>query len=191
MATSMTDEQTATTGEQPAAASGEPTPAPPRVKVGELLSAGSAAVLLVVMFATEWYGVAGVPDPSFARPAISTAENGWNGLTTIRWVILATIVAAIGSVFLHVSQREHGTKTDTSRVVAALGALTSLLLIYRVLIALPGDGKALDQKLGAFLGLLCALAIAWGGYESIREQRASAGAAPRPRSRISRGRRGS
>ena len=84
---------------------------------------------------------------------------------------MATIVAAVGSVFLHVSQREHGTKTDTSRVVAGLGVLTSVLLIYRVLIALPGDGRVLDQKLGAVLGLVCALGIAWGGYESVREQR--------------------
>lgn len=147
-----------------------------RVHVGELLSAVSAMLLLVVMFATEWYGVAGVPDPSFARPAISTAENGWNGLTTVRWVIVATIVAAIGSVLLHVSQRQHGSKTDTSRVVASLGALSAVLLIYRVLIALPGGGKVLDQKLGAFLGLLCALGIAWGGYESVRQQRARADA---------------
>jgi hypothetical protein len=174
MATSMTDEQIASASDEAIAA--EPPPPPPRVRVGELLSAASALVLLVVMFATEWYGVAGVPDPSYARPAISTAENGWDGLAVIRWVLLATILVAVGSVFLHASQRAHGTKTDTSRLVAALGALSSALLIYRVLIALPGDGTVLDQKLGAFLGLLGALGIAWGGYESVLEQRARAGA---------------
>lgn len=173
MATSMTDERTAPPSE--AAVAAEPAP-PPQVRVGELLSAASALVLLVVMFTTEWYGVAGVPDPSYARPAISSAENGWDGLTVIRWVLLATILVAIGSVFLHASQRAHGTKTDTSRLVAALGALSSALLIYRVLIALPGDGSVLDQKLGAFLGLLGGLGIAWGGYESMIEQRARAGA---------------
>jgi len=85
------------------------------------------------MFLTKWYGVAGVPDPSAERPAISTAENGWDGLTLVRWVMLVTICAALGSVILHASQRSLGTKTDTSRVVTALGALTSALLIYRVL----------------------------------------------------------
>lgn len=185
---------TATTDEHPAGteASGESSPAPAtRVNVGELLSAVSALLLLAVMFATEWYGVAGVPDPSYARPAISTAENAWNGLTDIRWVLAATIVAAVGSVFLHASQREHGAKTDTSRVVASLGAASVALLIYRVLIVLPGDGKVLDQKLGAFLGLLCALGIAWGGYESIVRQRARADAAQtrsRRRSRLARDR---
>jgi len=189
----------ATSTEQPAAPADDPaTPAtapaggrtPPRVHVGELVSAASALVLLAIMFATEWYGVAGVPDPSYARPAVSTAENAWNGLTDVRWVMLVTIVAAVGSVFLHASQREHGSKTDTSRIVAALGTLTAVLLVYRVLIALPGDGRVLDQKLGAVLGLLAALGIAWGGYESVREQRLRAGAGPRVAHRRVRLRRG-
>jgi hypothetical protein len=54
-----------------------------------------------------------------------------------------------------------------------LGSVTSVLLIYRVLIELPGSGDVVDQKLGAFLGLLCAMGIAFGGYESRREARRS------------------
>jgi hypothetical protein len=157
-----------------------PPPRRTRGHVGELISAASALLLLILMFAIKWYGVAGVPDPSYARPAISGAEDGWNGLTFIRWVILATVVAAIGSVFLHVSQRAHGTRTDTSRLIAALGTVSSLLLIYRVLIVLPGGGTVIDQKLGAVLGLVCALGIAWGGFESILGQRSRAGTDGQP-----------
>jgi hypothetical protein len=159
----------------PAAAAGsdaEPAGAPaatPRVLFGELTSASCAVLLLLILFATKWYGVAGVPDPSAARPAISTAESGWDGLSLVRWVVLATALAALGSVLLHASQRRHGTRTDTSRLITVLGTVTSLLLIYRVLIALPTGGKVIDQKLGAFLGLLAALGIAIGGYESIAE----------------------
>jgi hypothetical protein len=154
-----------------------------RVHVGELISAVSALLLLVLMFAFEWYGVAGVPDPSSARPAISGTEDAWTGLAGIRWIMLATIIAAVGSVALHASQRAHGTRTDTSRVVAALGTITSLLLVYRVLIALPGGGTVIDQKLGAVLGLASAVGIAWGGYESILEQRAHGGDGPAHRRR--------
>jgi hypothetical protein len=146
-----------------------------RVHVGELVSAVSALLLLVLMFAVKWYGVAGVPDPSYARPAVSGAEDAWNGLIGVRWVILVTVIAAVGSVALHASQRTHGARTDTSRVVTALGTITTLLLVYRVLIALPGSGAVIDQKLGAILGLACALGIAWGGYLSILERRAQTG----------------
>jgi hypothetical protein len=145
-------------------------PAPARrVLFGELTSSVSAVLLLVVLFAAEWYGVAGVPDPSAARPAISGAESGWTGLSLVRWVVLVTALVAIGSVVLHASQRRHGTRTDTSRLVAGLGLLTSLLLIYRVLIVLPSGAEVIDQKLGAVLGVVCALGIALGGYQSIAE----------------------
>jgi hypothetical protein len=144
---------------------------PPRIYRGELTSALGALGLLVLMFLTKWYGVAGVPDPSAARPAISSAESAWNGLTIVRWIMLLTIVAALGSVVLHASQRSHGMRTDTSRVVFGLGSLTSVLLIYRVLIDLPQASRVIDQKLGAVLGLMCALGIAIGGFESMHEQR--------------------
>jgi len=165
------------TGEAPAAPGSPAAPGPagaPRVLFGELTSSFSAVLLLVFLFATEWYGVAGVPDPSAARPAVTGAESGWTGLSVIRWVVLVTALVAIGSVVLHASQRRHGTKTDTSRLVAGLGSLTSLLLVYRVLIALPSGAKVIDQKLGAFLGLVCALGVALGGYESIAEHQARA-----------------
>jgi hypothetical protein len=78
---------------------------------------------------------------------------------------------AVGAVALRISQREHGRQTDVSRVVSGLGLLCSALLVYRVLIALPSPDKVLDQKLGALLGLACALGIAVGGHESILERR--------------------
>jgi hypothetical protein len=143
----------------------------PRVYRGELTSAVSAVLLLMLMFLAKWYGVAGVPDPSAARPAVSTAENAWNGLTEVRWVMLATIAVVLGSVVLHASQRTHGTRTDTSRVLLSLGTVTSILLFYRVLVALPEPTRVIDQKLGAVLGLAAALGIALGGLEAIGEQR--------------------
>jgi hypothetical protein len=164
-------------GAEPATTSPKPaTPPPtpgrrPHVYRGELTSAVSALLLLVVMFLTKWYGVAGVPDPSAARPAISSAENAWNGLADVRWVMLAAILVVLGSVAVHASQRGHGTRTDTSRVVLAFGALSSVLVFYRVLIALPEPSRVIDQKLGAVLGLACCLGIALGGLQAVGEQR--------------------
>jgi hypothetical protein len=142
-----------------------------QVRRGELLSATMALLLAIDMFALKWFGVAGVPDPSAARPAVSTAENAWDGLTIVRWVMLATVIVTLGSVVLHASQRAHGTKTDTSVAVTVLGVLSAVLLTYRVLISLPAPDEVIDQKLGAVLGLALALGIALGGLESIREQR--------------------
>jgi hypothetical protein len=105
----------------------------------------------------------------------------------VRWVMLITILAALGSVVLHASQRSHGTRTDTSLLLFGLGSVTAGLLVYRVLISLPEASKVIDQKLGAFLGLVCALGIALGGFESVHERRTLARAValrPRRRSRL-------
>ncbi len=145
-----------------------------RIGHGELLSAASAVALLLVMFALEWFGLDGIPGRT---RSLAWAENGWQGLTLVRWVMAVTIVFAVGTPLLHATQRSHGAKTSTSLIVMGLGTVTSLLLIYRVLIDLPSSDQVVDQKLGAYVGILCALGIALGGYEAVRQERA-AGAAP-------------
>jgi hypothetical protein len=142
-----------------------------RLGVGELVSGGCALALLILLLVTAWYGVAGVPDPTYARPAVSGTETGWDALTGVRWVIVLTAIVAVGAIVLRISQREHGRQTDASRLVTGLGLLCSALLIYRVLIVLPSLDKVVDQKLGALLGLGCALGIALGGHEAILERR--------------------
>jgi hypothetical protein len=140
---------------------------------GELVSATSAALLLVAMFAFAWYGVDGVPGRT-AR--LVYAENAWHSLSVVRWLMLITIALALAAVPLHFSQRLHGARTDTGLPVTVLGTLTAVALIVRVLIVLPQPAQVVDQKLGAFLGMLCALGIAYGGLESLREERRRSGA---------------
>jgi hypothetical protein len=144
-----------------------------RIGHGELLSAASALSLLIVMFAFEWFGVDGIPGRT---ASLAWAENAWHVLTLVRWVMLLTIAMALGAPLLHATQRAHGVKTSTSGAVLVLGSLTSALLILRVLIDLPASGQVVDQKLGAFIGVLCALGVALGGYEAVREDRAGRGA---------------
>jgi hypothetical protein len=142
---------------------------PPRA---ELVSATSALLLAVVMFAFKWYGVAGVPGRSSASAATTSAENGWQALTNLRWLMLATIAVTVASLLLHVSQRGHGTRTDTTALITLLGAATAALVCYRALIDLPMPSEVVDQKLGALLGVCCAIGIALGGFEALREERA-------------------
>ena len=145
--------------------------APPgRAPAGELTSALSAVALLVVTFAMKWYGVVALPH-SADRSGIQGAVSAWTELTLARWLILAAVVAALASVGLHLSQRTHGSQTDTSLVVTAIGALTAGVLAYRVLVDMPAPHTVIDAKLGAYLGVLAATGVAVGGCESVLAQR--------------------
>jgi hypothetical protein len=137
-----------------------------RAQRGELVSAASALALLGLMFAFAWYGVDGTPAPGSAH-TVSSTENAWEALSVVRWVMLVTIVVTIGSLMLHFSQREHAAPTDSGRLILGLGAITSALLVYRVLIDLPSPAAVPDQKLGAVLGVLSALGVALGGWDLV------------------------
>jgi hypothetical protein len=141
------------------------------VQGGELISALCALVLLILMFAAEWFGVAGVPGTSKTRAATTSAVDAWHAMTVLRWLMLLTIVVTLGSVVLHLTQRRHGRSTDTGLTIAGLGSLLALLLAWRVLVQLPKPDEIIDQKLGAIVGLAAAFGIAFGGYERMREER--------------------
>ncbi|MBV9193161.1 MAG: hypothetical protein JO168_03370 [Solirubrobacterales bacterium] len=140
---------------------------------GEIVSAISALLLAVTMFALAWYGVDGVPGRT-AR--LVGTENAWQGLSVLRWLMLATIVAALAAAPLRLGGRSNGARPNTGALVMLLGTATSAVLIYRVLIALPSPDEVVDQKLGAFLAVVWALGIAYGGLESLRDERAAAAA---------------
>ncbi len=145
-----------------------------RMRRGELLSAAAAVLLLVLMFATEWFGIDDLPSRSQAGAGRATAEDAWNGLADIRWVLLLTVLVAVGSAVLHASQRSHGTTTNTGLLITIFGCASSVALVYRVLIDLPSQQRVVDQKLGAVLAVFCAIAIAIGGSEALRVERSRA-----------------
>ncbi|MDQ6745252.1 MAG: hypothetical protein M3Z27_04435 [Actinomycetota bacterium] len=154
----------------------------PRIHTGELISTTSALLLATLMLLFDWYGAVGASGPE--RSAPTTVENAWSALPVTRWVLVATILIAVGTTVVHATQRAHGARTDTGLPVALAGTLTGLLLGYRVLIDPPNPSAVLDVKLGGYLGLLAAVSIALGGFESVREEREQrAGLAPVSRSR--------
>ena len=51
-----------------------------------------------------------------------------------------------------------------------LGGLTALVLIYRVLINVPGPNDVVSRDVGGFVGLVASFAIAYSGYRSLREE---------------------
>jgi cytochrome bd-type quinol oxidase subunit 2 len=135
---------------------------PGRLRRGELLAGVGGVLLLVFLLAGRWYGHG------------AQARTGWEALPVLRWLLVVTIAAAFALVFAQVTRRAPAVPVTLSLVVTVLGAITVLALIYRVLISPPSHEQA-----GAFLGLLSAIALAYGGYLSLREEGIARQDAPR------------
>jgi hypothetical protein len=129
---------------------------PSRLRRGEMLAGASAVLLAVFMVGGKWYG---------AGSGKGGALTGWQALTDLRWLMLVTIIAAVGLVFAQAARRAPAIPVTMSLVVMLLGIVTVLALIYRVLINPPPR-----QETGAYLGLLWALGVAVGGYFSLRQE---------------------
>ncbi len=135
---------------------------------GELPAAGWAVGLLVSMSALKWFGVDGIPGRT---PSVVSAVDAWHGLRVLSWLMLGTALLAFASVALHFGQRRHGAKTDTSLLLALASTLTAFLVAYRVLIHLPSPQSIVDQKVGALIGLGCALGLAATAWIAVRDVR--------------------
>jgi hypothetical protein len=146
-----------------------------RLRSGEVIAGVAAVVLLASVFLLPWYGLTGTIAPVAARLGVSTSVNGWQSLTSVRWLMLVTILAALTLVYLQGTRRAPALPASFSLIVMLLGGLTALALIYRVLINVPGTSGVIDHRVGGLIGLISGCAIAYGGYRSLREE----GIAPR------------
>ena len=127
-----------------------------RLRRGEVLAGASAVLLAIFMIGGKWYGVAS---------GHGSSQTGWQALTDLRWLLLVTIIAAVGLVFAQAALSAPAIPVTMSLVVMLLGIVSVLALIYRVLISPPPH-----QEAGAYLGLLWAFGIALGGYFSLRQE---------------------
>ena len=67
-----------------------------RLRRGEWLAGASAVLLAIFLVGGKWYGGAGRTGGSL---------TGWQALTDLRWLLLVTIVAAVGLVFTQATRR--------------------------------------------------------------------------------------
>jgi hypothetical protein len=149
-----------------------------RLRWAEIVAGVAAVVLLASMFLLPWYGYKGDLAPLAARLGVSTSRDAWNSLSTTRWLMLLTILAALALVYLQGTRPSPALPVTFSLFVTLLAGLTSLVLIYRVLINMPGPNDVVTRDVGGFVGLLACIVVACAGWRSLREEGIAARDAP-------------
>ena len=141
------------------------------LKTARRIVAVGAVALLVFMLFFNWYGgsVTGLPHGAHLTGA-TVSSTGWQAFTISRWVWLLTALLALGSVVAWARGYEDRGPVPLSAIVAGLGVLASALIVIRILHH-PGLSASAGSvhlsygvKTGIWLGLIAALAIAFGGY---------------------------
>ena len=127
-----------------------------RLRAGELIAAAGGLALLIVMF-LDWYEAAGVGLSAWVVFTITDVVLALAGVTA---VMLAVVTAARRSPALPVAG---------SVITTTIGVIATLLVLYRI-INQPGPNEFIEAKFPAFLGFLCVLAIAAGGWLSMRDE---------------------
>jgi hypothetical protein len=134
-----------------------------RVSNGEKIAGVCAILLFIVMF-FSWFGIGGQLGAFADAAGVDTSANAWQSFDFIDLFLLLTIIVAV------VAAASSGSGTAVnfplSTAVALLGAISTILVLYRI-IDPPGSA---DRKFGVFLGLILAAGIAYGGWRAMEEE---------------------
>ncbi len=150
-----------------------------RLSTGEKIAGVSAILLFIFMF-FDWFSVDVSTSAGAFSVSASAGGDAWNALEVIPIFLMIAIVAAVGVAVIRLTDAVFEPAISVNAVVAALGGLAVLLILYRIISppdagSAPGVSVDVSPEVGIFLGLLAAIGIAYGGYRAMQEEGTSFG----------------
>jgi hypothetical protein len=143
-----------------------------RLNTGEKVAGVSAVLLFIFMF-FDWFSA----EVSGGEGLFSVSVGGsaWQAFDLIDIFLLITVIVALAVVVVRISDAVLEPPVSMNAVVAVLGGIAVLLILYRI-IDPPGGGDVagvsvdISPTVGAFLGLIAAAGITFGGYRAMQEE---------------------
>lgn len=151
-----------------------------RLSNGQRIASFSALLLFVVMF-LDWFGTKS-SDDSFGL--FSVGRSAWEALDYIPVALLIAIVAALVVAALSLANAIGRASTAANAVVAILGFVSALLILFRVIVPpnFGGFGTSFGPvtyegtaQFPIFLALLAAAGVAFGACWAMWEEGVSFG----------------
>ena len=147
-----------------------------RLSLGEKIAGASAVLLFIFMF-FDWFSI----DISGGEGLFNLSEglNAWESFDLIDIILMITVLVAVAVAVMRLTDAIFEPPFSVNAAVAILGALSVLLILYRI-VDPPGPGEdipgvEIGRALGVFLGLLAAAGVAYGGYRAMQEEGTSFG----------------
>ncbi len=147
-----------------------------QLRRGQWVIAGGAVSLFISTFLFKWFGgTASGSVPGGPSITISSSTNAWHSLSDTRWLLLATILAALALVLAAAGGRELPSPISPAAVLAALAAVTAVFVLYRILdhphtsATFGSVSVTYGAQLGLYLGFIACLVIVYGAVVELRE----------------------
>jgi hypothetical protein len=147
-----------------------------KLRTGELVAAVGGLLLLVAMFAFDWYeisGFGGLIEQFGEAVGVDTGIKAWDGQgffgTIANLVILAAAVAAVVLAIVTATSRNVALPVAASAITAGLGIAAVTMVVLRMVFQ-PGPNEVVDLRFGIVLALIAAAIVAYGGWQSMKEE---------------------
>lgn len=145
-----------------------------RLSTGEKIAGASAVLLFIFMF-FDWFTVDVSATVGEFTGSASEGGSAWEAFSVIDLILLLTVIVTVAVVAIRLADAAVEPPVSMNAVVAALGGLSVLLIVYRMINtpdagSFPGVSVDVGLAVGIFLGLLAAVGIAFGGYRAMQEE---------------------
>jgi hypothetical protein len=121
-----------------------------RLRAGEWIAGAGGIALLASMF-LDWY----------------SGASAWQAFSVLDVVLTMLALVPLGLVATQATRDSPSLPVALSVLTTVAGMLAVLLILYRILNQ-PGPNDAADVELGAWSGFAAAVAVATGGWRSMR-----------------------
>ncbi len=153
-----------------------------KLKPGHWVAGIGGIVLLLSLVFFNWYSFGGAVGDALESLGGLTGRDtsvdigAWDGQgffgTIANLIILACAGGAIALVTMTMTGSGPKLPTAASTSTAGLGAIAAVMIGLRMLFQ-PGEGEFVDLAWGIYVAFLAAIAIAVGGYLSMKEEGAT------------------
>jgi hypothetical protein len=143
-----------------------------RLRAGELI-AGTGGLALLLALLLDWYA----PDLGLTA-TFDLGLDAWESFSVLDYVLTLLALFPLALVVLQATRDSPSLPVAFSVLTTLAGLLATLLILYRI-VNQPGPNEQVAVEAGAWVGLAAAVAVAVGGWLSMRME-AMPGVAPPP-----------
>jgi hypothetical protein len=138
-----------------------------------MIAAVCGLVLLIALLFVNWYSAGAEVSTPVGSISVEGNFGAWDGQgflgTIANLIILAAAVAAVGLAIVTATSRTIALPVAASALTATLGIAAVAMVLLRMLFQ-PGPNELVDLKFGIILALFGALVVAYGGWDSMKEE---------------------